>query len=218
MREQLCAVALVIWASCGRTCRLTTPMVSSPFPEGDNIHKWAGGQSLATFWTRGNGLGTQNVQIENGVSETQFPNDDPRRPPEVRFVTSIFDPNVCPDRRPAFRIFGTHWSCIYTVWTVLRCRYQRKSRRSRGEREPTGRRGRRESRERIEYPESEGNQRWVSENLNTEESPHEAPRDEAGDRNPDACESKLLRQSTGQETETPARRCLPSQVRGTPQW
>ena len=49
----------------------------------------------------------------------EFTEDYPTKPPEVRFDSKLFHPNVYADGRICLDILQNQWSPIYDVWAVL---------------------------------------------------------------------------------------------------
>ena len=49
----------------------------------------------------------------------EFTEDYPTKPPEVRFDSKLFHPNVYADGRICLDILQNQWSPIYDVWAIL---------------------------------------------------------------------------------------------------
>lgn len=65
--------------------------------------------------------GPENTIWEGGLFELNltFSEEYPTKPPQVKFVSKLFHPNVYNDGRICLDILQNQWSPIYDVWAVL---------------------------------------------------------------------------------------------------
>ncbi|GAB2286795.1 Ubiquitin-conjugating enzyme E2 20 [Dionaea muscipula] len=82
----------------------------SAFPEGDSIFTWIG--------TIEGGKGTTYEGLSFKLS-LRFPTDYPFKPPQVRFETMCFHPNVDQCGNICLDILQEKWSSAYDVRTIL---------------------------------------------------------------------------------------------------
>ncbi|KAL9271532.1 Ubiquitin-conjugating enzyme E2 19-like protein [Drosera capensis] len=82
----------------------------SAFPESDNIFNWIG--------TIEGGKGTMYEGLSFKLS-LHFPMDYPFKPPQVRFVTMCFHPNIDQFGNICLDILQDKWSSAYDVRTIL---------------------------------------------------------------------------------------------------
>eukprot|EP00252_Welwitschia_mirabilis_P016400 TRINITY_DN36160_c0_g1_i1.p1 TRINITY_DN36160_c0_g1~~TRINITY_DN36160_c0_g1_i1.p1 ORF type:complete len:170 (+),score=31.27 TRINITY_DN36160_c0_g1_i1:190-699(+) len=82
----------------------------SAFPEADNMFSWVG--------TIQGGKDTVYEGLEFKLS-LQFPLDYPFKPPEVKFKTACFHPNVDVNGNICLDILQDKWSSAYDVRTIL---------------------------------------------------------------------------------------------------
>ena len=82
----------------------------SAIPEDDSIYKW---DAII--------CGTDETEWDGGVFKLKlkFSDQYPNKPPEVRFVTKIFHPNVYNDGRICLDILQNNWSPVYDVLSIL---------------------------------------------------------------------------------------------------
>jgi ubiquitin-conjugating enzyme E2 A len=86
------------------------PAGISAAPTGDDIMKWTAvifGPS-ATEWETG------TFQLEVNFSE-----EFPTKPPEVKFLTKMFHPNIYTDGKICIDTLSNHWSPIYDIGSIL---------------------------------------------------------------------------------------------------
>lgn len=79
-------------------------------PQADNLLKW----EAVIF-------GPEQTAWEGGFFELElaFSQDYPAKPPEVKFTTPIFHPNVYNDGRICLDILKEQWTPILDVWAIL---------------------------------------------------------------------------------------------------
>ncbi|KAK2349491.1 ubiquitin-conjugating enzyme E2-17 kDa [Trifolium repens] len=82
----------------------------SAFPVGENIFTWVG--------TIEGGKGTLYEGLSYKLS-LRFPNDYPFKPPQVKFETTCFHPNVDQFGNICLDIFQDKWSSAYDCRTIL---------------------------------------------------------------------------------------------------
>lgn len=82
----------------------------SAFPDGENIFKWIGTIS-----------GPQNTAYDQQKYRLslEFPNSYPYAPPQVKFLTPCFHPNVDLQGAICLDILKDKWSALYDVRTIL---------------------------------------------------------------------------------------------------
>jgi ubiquitin-conjugating enzyme E2 A len=66
-------------------------------------------------------FGPEETQWEGGSFKLilEFSEEYPNKPPNVKFITNIFHPNVYADGRICLDILTNQWSPIYDVHTIL---------------------------------------------------------------------------------------------------
>ena len=79
-------------------------------PEEDDIMKW---EALI--------YGPEKTPWEDGIFKLEllFRSDYPNKPPSVRFMSTIFHPNVYKDGKLCQDILDTQWCAIYDVSSIL---------------------------------------------------------------------------------------------------
>lgn len=79
-------------------------------PEENNIYKWDGYI-----------IGPDETPWENGVFKItmEFPVEYPSKPPNIKFISKIFHPNVYNDGRICLDILDKNWSPVYDVCSIL---------------------------------------------------------------------------------------------------
>lgn len=79
-------------------------------PEENNIYKWDGYI-----------MGPDGTVWENGAFKIkmEFPIEYPSKPPNIKFISKIFHPNVYNDGRICLDILDKNWSPVYDVCSIL---------------------------------------------------------------------------------------------------
>ena len=85
------------------------PAVSA-FPDGDNLFSWM------AHIEGGTGTRYEGLKYKLSIS---FPSRYPYAPPTVKFVTSIYHPNVDSHGNICLDILKEKWSALYDVRTIL---------------------------------------------------------------------------------------------------
>ena len=66
-------------------------------------------------------FGPDNTEWESGVFRLEmiFPENYPAKPPEVRFLTSMFHPNIYTNGKICLDILDKQWTRAYTSLSIL---------------------------------------------------------------------------------------------------
>jgi ubiquitin-conjugating enzyme E2 D/E len=93
-----------------KSLRADPPSNCSAGPEGDNLYIWSG------FI-----IGPMESPYEGGVFklDIKFPEDYPFKPPNVKFATKIYHPNVNSHGSICIDILKNEWSPALTIKAVL---------------------------------------------------------------------------------------------------
>lgn len=89
---------------------MATDKTISAFPEGENLFKWIG--------TIAGPAGTVYEGLTYKLA-LQFPHSYPYSPPNVRFTTNCYHPNVDIAGNICLDILKEKWSALYDVRTIL---------------------------------------------------------------------------------------------------
>ena len=86
------------------------PSGISAAPTGDDIMRW----TAVIF-------GPQDTDWETGTFQLEvvFSEEFPTKPPEVKFLTRMFHPNIYADGKICLDILANQWSPIYDIGSIL---------------------------------------------------------------------------------------------------
>jgi ubiquitin-conjugating enzyme E2 A len=86
------------------------PQGISASPEGDDIMKW-----MAVMF------GPDDTPWEGGTFQLEviFSEEFPTKPPDVKFLTKMFHPNIYPDGKICLDILQNQWSPAYDIGSIM---------------------------------------------------------------------------------------------------